>query len=37
MMYYDTIPIPAGHGLDHVKDWDPVDTLEAVGGPGLCG
>ena len=38
-----TILIPAGHGLDHEKDYrkqkklDPVDTLEPVGGPGLCG
>ena len=37
-----TILIPARHRLDHEKDynklkkWDPVDTLEAVGGPGLC-
>ena len=38
-----TIPIPARHRLDHEKDykklkkWDPVDTMEPIGGPGLCG
>ena len=38
-----TILIPARHRLDHEKDynkwkkWDPVDTLEPVEGPVLCG
>ena len=38
-----TIPMPACHRLDHEKHfinqkkWDPVDSLEPVGGPGLCG
>ena len=38
-----TTLIPARHRLDHEKDynklqkWDPVDTLEPVGGTGLCG
>ena len=37
------ILIPARHRLNHKKDyrkqkkWDPLDILEAVGGPGLCG
>ena len=41
-MYSVTVPIPARHRLDHEKDykkmkkWDPVDTMEPVGGPGLC-
>ena len=42
-MYSVTILIRARHGLDHeknytkLKKWDPVDTSEPIGGPGLCG
>ena len=39
----EAILIPVRHRLDHEKDyrkqkkWGPVDTLEPVGGPGVCG
>ena len=38
-----TTPVAAHHKLVHEKDyrkqkkWDPLDTLEPVGGTGLCG